>query len=109
MAPALRVDMLDAIIPIAKRAVDRLCKRLEFYRGTGESGGRSAVFLWGRPWGGHGDHVDMRPCGQAQQAPENLLLQGRTGAQSGRLHVQDVRPSQLTHGMRSAERQLPPQ
>eukprot|EP00887_Chlorella_sp_A99_P007491 scaffold2.g7491.t1 len=36
MAPALRIDMLDAIIPIAKRAVDRLCKRLEFYRGTGE-------------------------------------------------------------------------
>ena len=38
MAPALRIDMLDAILPVAKRAVDRLAKRLEFYRGTGEPG-----------------------------------------------------------------------
>ncbi|KAL4435224.1 hypothetical protein ABPG77_001906 [Micractinium sp. CCAP 211/92] len=35
MAPALRIDMLDAIIPIAKTAVDRLCKQLEAYRNTG--------------------------------------------------------------------------
>ena len=27
MAPALRIDMLDAIIPIAKNATDRLTKR----------------------------------------------------------------------------------
>lgn len=32
-------DMLDAIIPIAKTAVDRLCKQLEGYRGTGRPGG----------------------------------------------------------------------
>ena len=35
MAPALRVDILDDIIPIAKRAVDRLSARLEAVRGTG--------------------------------------------------------------------------
>ncbi|EFN52051.1 hypothetical protein CHLNCDRAFT_139264 [Chlorella variabilis] len=35
MAPALRIDMLDAIIPITKNAVDRLCKNLESFRGTG--------------------------------------------------------------------------
>lgn len=34
MAPALRIDMLDAIIPIAKRAVDRLSTKLESFRGT---------------------------------------------------------------------------
>ncbi|KAI3426077.1 hypothetical protein D9Q98_008045 [Chlorella vulgaris] len=35
MAPALRIDMLDAIIPIANSAVERLCKNLEAFRGTG--------------------------------------------------------------------------
>jgi cytochrome P450 len=35
MAPALRVDILDDIIPIAKRAVDRLGDKLEALRGTG--------------------------------------------------------------------------
>jgi len=35
MAPALRVDILDDIIPIAKRAVDRLSEKLEHVRGTG--------------------------------------------------------------------------
>ncbi|GBF94771.1 cytochrome P450 [Raphidocelis subcapitata] len=35
MAPALRVDILDDIIPIAKRAVDRLADKLEGLRGTG--------------------------------------------------------------------------
>ncbi len=35
MAPALRVDILDDIIPIAKRAVDRLSAKLEHVRGTG--------------------------------------------------------------------------
>lgn len=34
MAPALRVDMLDAIIPIAKNATDRLAKRLSQYKNT---------------------------------------------------------------------------
>lgn len=34
MAPALRIDMLDAILPIAKRAVDRLAEKLEKHRGT---------------------------------------------------------------------------
>ena len=34
MAPALRVDMLDAIIPIAKNATDRLTKRLQQYKNT---------------------------------------------------------------------------
>lgn len=34
MAPALRVDMLDAIIPIAKNATDRLTKRLGQYINT---------------------------------------------------------------------------
>ncbi|PRW33867.1 Cytochrome P450 [Chlorella sorokiniana] len=36
MAPALRIDMLDAIIPIAKVAVERLCKQMESYRGTNQ-------------------------------------------------------------------------
>lgn len=36
MAPALRVDILDDIIPIAKRAVDRLSEKLEGVRGTGK-------------------------------------------------------------------------
>jgi cytochrome P450 len=35
MAPALRVDILDDIIPIAKRAVDRLSDKLEGLRGSG--------------------------------------------------------------------------
>ena len=34
MAPALRVDMLDAILPIAKRGVERMCVKLEEFRGT---------------------------------------------------------------------------
>lgn len=38
MAPALRIDMLDAIIPIAKRAVDRLSSKLEGFKGTGLPG-----------------------------------------------------------------------
>jgi cytochrome P450 len=38
MAPALRIDMLDAIIPIANSAVERLCKNLEAFRGTGTPG-----------------------------------------------------------------------
>ena len=33
MAPALRIDMLDAILPIAKRASDRLSEKLEGLRG----------------------------------------------------------------------------
>lgn len=37
MAPALRVDILDDIIPIAKRAVDRLSGKLEGARGTGKA------------------------------------------------------------------------
>ena len=37
-APALRVDMLDAIIPIAKAGVERLCKQLEDYRGSDRPG-----------------------------------------------------------------------
>lgn len=36
MAPALRVDILDDIIPIAKHAVDRLCDKWEALRGTGK-------------------------------------------------------------------------
>lgn len=36
MAPALRVDMLDAILPIAKRATDRLAVKLEAHRGSGQ-------------------------------------------------------------------------
>lgn len=36
MAPALRVDMLDAILPIARRATDRLAAKLEPLRGTGQ-------------------------------------------------------------------------
>lgn len=36
MAPALRIDMLDEIVPIAKRATDRLSAKLEQYRGTGK-------------------------------------------------------------------------
>lgn len=35
MAPALRIDMLDAILPIAKRAVERMSAKLEKFRGTG--------------------------------------------------------------------------
>lgn len=35
MAPALRVDILDDIIPIAKRAVDRLSEKLRGFKGTG--------------------------------------------------------------------------
>jgi cytochrome P450 len=46
MAPALRVDMLDAIVPIAKAAVDRLAAQLEQHRGSGEPGD------WGAGWGG---------------------------------------------------------
>ena len=42
MAPALRIDMLDAIIPITKNAVDRLCKNLESFRGTGTPGTQTA-------------------------------------------------------------------
>ena len=38
MAPALRVDMLDAIIPIAVAAVERLCAQLEAHRGSGVAG-----------------------------------------------------------------------
>ena len=38
MGPALRIDMLDAIIPIAKTAVDRLCAQLEAHRGSGTPG-----------------------------------------------------------------------
>lgn len=37
MAPALRVDILDDIIYIAKKAVDRLSEKLEGLRGTGEA------------------------------------------------------------------------
>eukprot|EP01025_Chloroclados_australasicus_P004282 TRINITY_DN1103_c1_g1_i1.p1 TRINITY_DN1103_c1_g1~~TRINITY_DN1103_c1_g1_i1.p1 ORF type:complete len:559 (+),score=42.00 TRINITY_DN1103_c1_g1_i1:89-1678(+) len=36
MGPALRVELLESIVDIAKRAADRLCKRLEEFRGTGE-------------------------------------------------------------------------
>ena len=36
MGPALRIDVLDDIIVIAKQAVDRLCAKLEPYRGTGK-------------------------------------------------------------------------
>lgn len=36
MAPALRVDMLDAILPIAKRATDRFAEKFEAHRSTGE-------------------------------------------------------------------------
>jgi cytochrome P450 len=36
VAPALRVDMLDAILPIARRATDRLASKLEGVRGTGQ-------------------------------------------------------------------------
>ncbi|KAG2487471.1 hypothetical protein HYH03_013893 [Edaphochlamys debaryana] len=36
MGPALRVDVLDDIIDIAKRAVDRLCEKLGKHAGTGE-------------------------------------------------------------------------
>lgn len=43
MAPALRVDMLDAIIPIAAAAVERLCTHLETFRGTGRPGERAAT------------------------------------------------------------------
>ncbi len=35
LSPALRIEMLDDIIPIAYRAVDRLCAKLERHRGTG--------------------------------------------------------------------------
>lgn len=35
MTPTLRVDILDGIVEIAKRAVDRLCEKLEKLRGTG--------------------------------------------------------------------------
>jgi cytochrome P450 len=35
MGPALRIDVLDDIIVIAKNSVDRLCKKLEPLRGTG--------------------------------------------------------------------------
>ena len=35
MAPALRIDMLDAILPIAKRAVERMATKIEKFRGTG--------------------------------------------------------------------------
>lgn len=37
MGPALRIDVLDDIIVIAKHAVDRLCIKLEPLRGTGKS------------------------------------------------------------------------
>ncbi len=37
MAPALRIDMLDAILPIAMRAVQRLGDKLEGVRGTREA------------------------------------------------------------------------
>lgn len=37
MAPALRIDMLDAILPIAFRAVQRLGDKLEDVRGTKEA------------------------------------------------------------------------
>lgn len=36
MAPALRIDMLDAILPIAKRATERFSEKFERHRGTGE-------------------------------------------------------------------------
>ena len=36
MGPALRIEVLDDIIVIAKNSVDRLCAKLERYRGTGE-------------------------------------------------------------------------
>jgi cytochrome P450 len=36
MGPALRIDVLDDIIVIAKNAVDRLCSKLEPLRGSGE-------------------------------------------------------------------------
>ena len=35
MGPALRIDVLDDIIVIAKNSVDRLCAKLEKFRGTG--------------------------------------------------------------------------
>lgn len=37
MGPVLRADMLDDIIPIAKRAADRLCAKLEAVKGTGQT------------------------------------------------------------------------
>lgn len=36
MGPALRVDVLDDIIRIAKKAVDRLCDKLKQHAGTGK-------------------------------------------------------------------------
>lgn len=36
MAPALRIDMLDAILPIAKRAIERMATKIEPFRGTGQ-------------------------------------------------------------------------
>ena len=47
-APALRIDMLDAIIPIAKVAVERLCKQLESYRGTNQPGALRLLFAASR-------------------------------------------------------------
>jgi hypothetical protein len=38
MAPAMRVDMLEDILPIAKNAVDRLCNKLEGCRGSSTPG-----------------------------------------------------------------------
>ena len=37
MGPALRIDVLDDIIVIAKDGVDRLCAKLEPLRGTGKA------------------------------------------------------------------------
>ncbi|EFJ45811.1 cytochrome P450 [Volvox carteri f. nagariensis] len=37
MGPALRVDVLDDIVTIAKKAVDRLCEKLAHHAGKGQS------------------------------------------------------------------------
>lgn len=60
MGPALRVDVLDDIIAIAKGAVDRLCVKLETFRGTGREVDIEEEFRlltlqvgperWGRLW-----------------------------------------------------------
>jgi hypothetical protein len=37
IGPALRTDILDEIVPIARNATQRLIKKLEHYRGTGQA------------------------------------------------------------------------
>ena len=49
MAPAFRIDMLDAILPIAARAVERLAVKLRAIKGTEQTGaiGFPVFFLGG--------------------------------------------------------------